>query len=61
MALAMGYETLSKMAIPMHSVFLGTGDLQDKIQPMPVAVCVFNHFLPKITFFIGGESKFEAL
>lgn len=49
MAVAMGYETLCKMAIPMQSVFLGMGDLQDKIQPMPVAVCVFNHFLLKIT------------
>ena len=49
MAVAMGYETLSKMAIPMQSVFLGMGDLQDKIQPMPVAVSVFNHFLLKIT------------
>ena len=38
MASVMGYETLSKMAIPMESVFLGMGDLQDKIKPMPVAV-----------------------
>ena len=38
MAAAMGYETLSKMTIPMESVFLGMGDLQDKIQPMPIAV-----------------------
>ena len=42
MAVAMGYETLSKMAIPMESVFLGMGDLQDKIQPMPVPVCVYS-------------------
>ena len=38
MASAMGYETLSKVAIPIESVFLGMEDLQDKIQPMSVAV-----------------------
>ena len=38
MASAMGYETLSKGAIPIDSVFLGVEDLRDKIQPMPVAV-----------------------
>lgn len=38
MASAMGYETLSKVAIPIESVFLGIEDLQDKIQPMPIAV-----------------------
>ena len=37
-ATAMGYETLNKTTIPMESVFLGMGDLQDKIKPMPVAV-----------------------
>ena len=38
-AVALGYETLSKMAIPMESVFLGIVDLQDKIEPMPFKVC----------------------
>ena len=38
MAVAMGYEALSKRTIPMESVFSGMGDLQDKIRPMPVAV-----------------------
>jgi len=37
-AVAMGYETLSTRTIPVESVFLGMGDLQDKIQPMPVKV-----------------------
>ena len=39
-AVAMGYETLSTRTIPVESVFLGMGDLQDKIQPMPVKVCM---------------------
>ena len=39
MAVAMGYETLSKGTIPMESVFSGMGALQDKIRPMAVAVC----------------------
>ena len=39
-AVAMGYETLSTRTIPVESVFLGMGDLQDKIQPMPVKVCL---------------------
>ncbi|RMX41048.1 hypothetical protein pdam_00003288 [Pocillopora damicornis] len=34
-ATAMGYETLNRLTIPMESVFSGTGDLQDKIKPMP--------------------------
>ena len=38
MASFMGYETLSKVAIPMESVLQGMEDLQDKIQPIPVAV-----------------------
>ena len=41
MAVAMGYEALSKRTIPMESVFSGMGDLQDKIRPMPVTVCGF--------------------
>ena len=39
-AVAMGYETLSTRTIPVESVFLGMGDLQDKIQPMPVKVYI---------------------
>ena len=39
MAVAIGYETLSKRTIPMESVFSGMGDLHDKIRPMPVTVC----------------------
>ena len=39
-AVAMGYETLSSKTIPVESVFLGMGDLQDKMQPMPVKVCM---------------------
>ena len=37
-ATAMGYETLNRLTIPMESVFSGTGDLQDKIKPMPTTV-----------------------
>ncbi|KAL9959343.1 hypothetical protein ACROYT_G032657 [Oculina patagonica] len=61
MATAMGYETLSKMAIPMESVFLGMGDLQDKIQPMPVAsssgTIQFSVQYARNQVFIGARNK----
>ena len=39
-ASAMGYEMVGKVTVPVESVFLGTGNLQDKIRPIPYTVCI---------------------
>ncbi|XP_074613691.1 uncharacterized protein LOC141873555 isoform X3 [Acropora palmata] len=61
MAVAMGYEALSKRTIPMESVFSGMRDLQDKIRPMPVTSSSgstqFSVQYARNQVFIGAHNK----
>ena len=65
-AVAMGYETLSTRTIPVESVFLGMGDLQDKIQPMPVKVCMPSLYIKvpivtNINFLLTISIQFQEI
>ncbi|XP_068758844.1 uncharacterized protein [Montipora capricornis] len=65
MAVAMGYERLSKDAIPMDSVFSGMGDLQDKIRPVAVASSSgstqFSVQYARNQVFIGAHNKLSDI
>lgn len=60
-ATAMGYETLNRLTIPMESVISGTGDMQDKIKPMPTTtstgIIQFSVQYARNQVFIGAQNR----